>query len=315
MAPSAYQPPGNSYSNPIQRPWAPGYLPTQMDVARTTPYSGGAGSAGGGDPSREGMAGVANRIIQDTEGRGDATMSDPYLTAALSRLSDIQSGKAVPFTDAVKSQMVSRHGDMSAAAEAANAEDLRESVAAGGGNMSDPSARARLSQGTQQRQAENLGYAGDVDTNSTLQNFQAQNDATHAITGTRLSQLNEANGQYNLGAHYHSGYTQQGDHVPGFQYQPPATQPWAGASSPSYQFGGGSSGDTSSPWASDNGGSVWAGSGVNNPPPQYYGNGSGPSYPNTTGSQSSPVYVNQDPYGGQGSPGYNFGLPPLTRRR
>jgi hypothetical protein len=267
----------------------------------------GGGAAGGADG---GMAAVANRIIQDTEGRGDATMQDPYLTAVLKRLDDIQAGKDLPYTDAVKSQITARHGDMGAAAEAANAEDLREATAANGGSMSDPSARARLSQGTQQRQAENLAFAGDLNTKATLENFNARNDASRAIAATRLPQLGEANGQYNLGAQYHSRYTTEDPHVSSFQYQP-AAAPAPAPRAPSYQFGGGAGGGSSapSPWASSNGGSVWAGSGIPNPDPVYGG-----SHGSTTqGTAANPVYALQDPYGGEAAPNYNFNwMPPGT---
>lgn len=156
-----------------------------------------------------------NATFNDTEGRGTATMDDPRVNAALDQLQGVMNGTDAPYTQRVQDQLLARQGDMSAAAEGANADTLREGIAARGGSMLDPSAQAALHQLTQGRQQENQAAAGDIGTQATLQNFGARMNATGQLASTRLAQLGEANSQFNQGAHYRSLSQQTGAHVNG----------------------------------------------------------------------------------------------------
>lgn len=241
------------------------------------------GAAGSGNAAVDRIADDRAHIYADTEGRGDATLQDPRLTAMLDRLDAVATGKDVPYTDAVKTQMLARRGDMSAAAEAANAESLREAVAARGGSMADPSAQAMLRQGQAARQQQNQAAAGDLDTQAQLANFSARQQANGALGSARLAQLGEANSQYNRGAGFRAMESEDvGGHVnavaPAWNvsgsasssapaaptFGPMFVPSWGGGQQPAPTGG-------SSPWAGDNGGSVWAGSGQQNPAPVYGG--------------------------------------------
>ncbi len=271
--PSAYQPPTSAYK-PV---YAAGYLPTFMQQgmdnanqqAQTQQLQAGGGSGAGGN---YGHALELNSALDYTRGRGDATMQDPYLQSALTRLSDIQSGKELPYSKAVKAQMLSRQGDMSAAAEHAQAQSLAEQQASLGGNASDPSYKAAMRAMDQGRQAGNQAAAGDIDTQATLQNFAAQNEATRQLQASRLAQHSQADTQYTQAAAFLAGSGSQGEHVNAYPqqqpYQAPAFNP---PPMPNYDFG-----DYSQPPA--------------------------PAAPITTGTQANPVYAARDPYGGQGAP-------------
>lgn len=200
------------------------------------------------------------RVTKDTEGRGDATMNDPYVTAALQRLDQVSSGKDAPFTQQVQDQMLAARAGSTAASEAAQTESMREAAAANGGNAADPSFRAAQRQLHAQSQSQNLNDLGQIQTQAQISNFGARQDATRSLDSARMGQIGEANRNYNQGAGYYAQTQQQGNHVPGFnyqsqpllrgigaaygnfQYQPPqassqpTAQPAQGQTDPAFQF-------------------------------------------------------------------------------
>lgn len=276
--PSAYQPPSVKQNSP----YAVGYLPQWYDRVRDA-TAGSAGTAASFDPNG-GMAAVANRIIQDTEGRGDATMNDPRINAALDYTQGIMNGQNEPYTQAVQNQLFSSQADAGAASEASQAEMLRESAAARGLSPNDPSLASSMRSLEAGRQQQNNANLGNIQSQATLANFDARSQAALNLLGGRMNQLGEANSQYNKGAGYLNQTSQEGAHVNATPSAAPNYSALlAGSTIPNYQF---------QPFQVPSvNGSV--------DQPAYTPTYSAP----TTGSKGNPVYVNQDPYGGEGAPG------------
>lgn len=86
-----------------------------------------------------------------------------------------------PFTDAVQQQMINRRADQSAAAEAADVEEIRNLAAARG---LDPTQAIRQAQ--QQRQAQNLAFSGDLRSQAAIQNFAAESPGRMAAAQANL---------------------------------------------------------------------------------------------------------------------------------
>jgi hypothetical protein len=138
---------------------------------------------------------TANRVYGMTAGVSDQIMNDPQVAAALAQL---ESGmKEGPYSQAVQQQLVNRQADQSAAAEAVNADEMRNLAAARG---LDPTQALR--QGQQSRQAQNLAFSGDLRTKATLDNYAAQQAAAQNIAGTRLGQFGQAQPGYMQAADY-----------------------------------------------------------------------------------------------------------------
>lgn len=157
---------------------------------------GSSRSAGGAqDPAQANW----QNAMKNTEGRGDAVMSDPYTQAALDRFKGVLGGD-VPYSAQVQSQLLSRQADAGASALGAQREMLAEQMGALGGSMADPSAQAALRRLMATNQAQNNANLGDMNTKATLTNFGARNDAAGNLASIRGSQLGMANGQYNQAA-------------------------------------------------------------------------------------------------------------------
>jgi hypothetical protein len=108
---------------------------------------------------------------------------DPDMTAAMQYLRSAMNGQNVPFTDAVKSQMLSQQSGMNAAAEGAQNQSLRSGAATGGASSNDPSLRGALRQSMAQRQGANTTAAGQINTQATLANNQVQNQSAQNLAG------------------------------------------------------------------------------------------------------------------------------------
>lgn len=150
--------------------------------------------------------------LKNTEGRGDAVMSDPYTQAALSRFQSVLGGQDVPYTDQVQNQLLARQADAGAAGGAAQASMLRDSMSALGGSMADPQAQAAMRQIQAQLQQQNNGNLGDMQSKATLANFGAKNDAASSLAATRASQLGMANSQYNQASQLYANQQLAGPH-------------------------------------------------------------------------------------------------------
>lgn len=86
-----------------------------------------------------------------------------------------------PLNAGVQQQMVNRRADQSAAAEAVNAEEIRNMAAARG---LDPTQALRQAQ--QQRQAQNLAFSGDLRSQAAVQNFAAETPGRMAAAQANL---------------------------------------------------------------------------------------------------------------------------------
>lgn len=141
------------------------------------------------------VAEATNRMYGMTAGVSDQMMNDPRVTAALDQ---IQAGmKSGPYSPEVQQQMVNRQADQTAAAEAANAEQIRSDAAAMG---TDP--RAALRRGQAQRQQSNIAFQGDIGSKAAVANYGAQQDAARNLAATRLGQYGQAQQGYGQAANY-----------------------------------------------------------------------------------------------------------------
>lgn len=136
-----------------------------------------------------------DKALAMTAGVSDSIMNDAQIAAALGQ---IESGmKSGPYSDAIQQQIVNRNADQSAAAEAANAEQLRNEAAARG---IDPSAALR--QGQAQRQQSNIAFQGDLNTKAALANYEAQQGAAKSLAGAKLNVYGQAQPGYSQAANY-----------------------------------------------------------------------------------------------------------------
>jgi len=179
--------------------------------------------AGGGatDPA----AASRDKALAMTAGVSDRIMNDEQIAAALGQ---IESGmKTGPYSDAIQQQIVNRNADQSAAAEAANADQLRNDAAARG---LDPSAALR--QGQAQRQQSNIAFQGDLNTKATLANYDAQQNAARSLASAKLSQFGQAQ----------PGYGQAANYLANEQFTSPRVSSVQNNSAPTIAFSGSSGG-------------------------------------------------------------------------
>ena len=156
-----------------------------------------------------------------TAGISDKVMNDPQVAAALAHLQgNMASG---PYTDGVKQQIVNRNADQSAAAEAANADELRNTAAARG---IDPTNALRAGQA--QRQQSNIAFQGDMDSRAALTNYDAQQNAARSLAQGRLAQFGQAQ----------PGYAQAANYAAQTQFTGGRTSAVGGNNAPSLAFGG-----------------------------------------------------------------------------
>lgn len=86
-----------------------------------------------------------------------------------------------PYTPEVVNQLTNRRADQTAAAEAVNAEEIRNTAAARG---MDPTQALRQAQ--QQRQAQNVAFSGDIASQAAVQNFAAETPGRMAAAQANL---------------------------------------------------------------------------------------------------------------------------------
>lgn len=90
--------------------------------------------------------------------------------------------KQGPYTPEVVNQLTNRRADQTAAAEAVNAEEIRNQAAARG---MDPTQALRQAQ--QQRQASNVAFSGDIASQAAVQNFAAESPGRMAAAQANLN--------------------------------------------------------------------------------------------------------------------------------
>ena len=133
-----------------------------------------------------------------TRGRGDATMNDPRITAALDRLQ--KNTEEGPYSPGVVNQMSNRMADRTAAMDAGQTSALREQVANRGGSMNDPSFQAAMNASNTGRMQQNNADRGDLESKAAVTNYGAQGQSAQALAGTRLGQLSHADNMYGQAA-------------------------------------------------------------------------------------------------------------------
>jgi hypothetical protein len=92
-----------------------------------------------------------------------------------------------PYSKDVTQQLTNRQADQSAAAEAVNAEELRNSAAARGLSPNDPGIQAAMRQAQAQRQQSNIAFQGDIASQAAIQNFQATQPGYMAAAQANLN--------------------------------------------------------------------------------------------------------------------------------
>lgn len=192
-------------------------IATLRQNIETNESGGGQGGQGGQGELNQSQQNW-NSAIDMTRGRGDATMNDPRITAALDRLQ--KNTNEGPYSPGVVNQMSNRMADRTAAVDANQASALREQVANRGGSMNDPSFQAAMNASNTGRMQQNNADRGDLESKATVTNYGAQGQAAQALAGTRLGQLSHADDMYgqagNMYANQQTDSGQRQSTVPSF---------------------------------------------------------------------------------------------------
>ncbi len=186
--------------------------------AQNAPAAAGGAVGGGFDPATS-----RQKIADLTEGRGQDILKDPYQMAAMDFLKGVTTGQNVPYTDQVKNSILAQQGKGFASAEAAQMEAIRSAMAANGGSTSDPSFQAAQRQAMSQRQGQNLDAMGNLNIQSTLQNFNAQSQGANQLAAARGAQNAQVNQMNLAGAGYRAQDFQEQQRAAAPQQMP---APW-----------------------------------------------------------------------------------------
>jgi hypothetical protein len=181
-------------------------------------FYGGSTNVSGGAPGTNDAAERARieearkRIYELTEGRGQELAADPYQKSVMDFLQGVTGGQNVPFTNEVQGAMLAQQGRGSADAEAAQMASLRESMAASGGSIYDPSYQSAAREALSQRQGRNLDAQGQMSAMAGRENFNAQMAGAAGLNQARLAQNAQINQMNLAGAGYRSreSYTSGG---------------------------------------------------------------------------------------------------------
>lgn len=166
-----------------------------------------AGTPGYSDPTN-GLTGQARvdasrgQVFANTEGRGQATLSDPYTQAALDRFKGVASGTTQPYDETTKNAMLTAASNQSAAAQSSQAQSLQQQMAMNGGSMSDPSSQAALRELEANTQGSNQNSLNGINQTANLANFDAANQGAQQLASIRSNQNAQANQMYLAGAGY-----------------------------------------------------------------------------------------------------------------
>lgn len=174
---------------------------------RAAPLPGMPGTAAqtGVDPDQAKSDELFNQIMQLTKGRAGELRHDPVQNQVMNYLRGTISGKNVPYSNTVLNSLNAQHGRGTAAAEAAQMQSLRDSLGATGGSIYDPSYAAAQREAMSQRQGANLDYAGQLNAQAGLANFQAQQQGAGMLGSLRNAQNAQINGLQGQAANYTAG--------------------------------------------------------------------------------------------------------------
>jgi hypothetical protein len=184
---------GTGFSTGAQAPWA-GAQTTPIGVPGTYGVNAQA-SAQGWNPNNPTLTQPLTQQTAQSMGMFGATddgrrdlVHDDYVNAALGNLESIASGQRMPFDQATKSNMMSQASSMSAAAEQAQAGQMRNAAAMGGASLNDPSYQAAQRELMARRQGTNAQAANAIEMEANQANFGAQRDASNQMGALRMQQ-------------------------------------------------------------------------------------------------------------------------------
>jgi hypothetical protein len=151
-------------------------------------------AASGVDPAQQQADEQFRKVMQLTQGRANELRHDPVQQQVMQYLKGVLGGKTMPYTDNTMNALKAQFGKGSASAEAAQMQTLRDSIGASGGSIYDPSYQAASREAQSQRQGANLDYAGQLNAQAGLANFQAQQNAGGMLGSLRNAQNAQING-------------------------------------------------------------------------------------------------------------------------
>ena len=160
--------------NPTNSPYLPGYYNDPGATANEDAQAA-RGHPGSEKPATGGTGG--------TVGGGGGSSSG---SAAQQWLSDVLSGKNLPFNAQVQAQQMSQASDMNAAGENARNGQIDANAAAGGASAHDPSLQGAKASNFARRQTENQQAARDVSERGAAQNYAAQRSAAGELNGDQM---------------------------------------------------------------------------------------------------------------------------------
>lgn len=134
------------------------------------------------------------KVMDLTSGRAKEVQNDPVQKSVMDYLQGVLSGNNVPYTDTVLNSLQAQQGRGSASAEAAQMQSLRDSLGAQGGSIYDPSYQAASREAQSQRQGRNLDYAGQLNAQAGVENFNAKTNAGGMLGQLRGQQNAQING-------------------------------------------------------------------------------------------------------------------------
>lgn len=170
---------------------------------------GGTSSSGGGGAAGADMEAALRRIQGLTEGRANEIEADPYQKAVMDFLSGVVSGKDAPFTNEARNAMLAQQGRGTAAAEAAQMQQVREGLAASGGSIYDPAYQSAAREAMSQRQGRNLDAAGQIASQAGQANFNARMGGAGQLSSARNAQNALINQMKLAGAGYQAQQSRQ----------------------------------------------------------------------------------------------------------
>lgn len=152
-----------------------------------------------------------NAILGLTEGRMNAVLNDPHTASALKFLGGVTSGQNTPFNATVRNNMLTSQAGMAAAAEGAQAQQLKEQMALNGMAMTDPAAQAALREIQSRRQGQVMQGKNAIDSQANIANFNAQMAGANNLASVRAGQNAQANSMANAAAGHRSTFFEDFD--------------------------------------------------------------------------------------------------------
>lgn len=145
------------------------------------------------------------QIMDMTQGRANEVRNDPVQGQVMNYLKGVLGGKNVPYSNTVLNSLQAQHGRGTAAGEAAQMQSLRDSLGASGGSIYDPSYQAASREAMSQRQGQNLDYAGQLNAQAGVENFNARQGASGMLGQLRGQQNAQINGLTQSAAGFTAG--------------------------------------------------------------------------------------------------------------